>query len=48
LLVREAGGLTNDFLAGGGLERGTCVVAGPKPLQVTLDAPAHRDFKRFP
>jgi myo-inositol-1(or 4)-monophosphatase len=48
LLVREAGGFTNDFLAAGGLERGNYVVAGPKPLQADLEALARRYFKRFP
>jgi myo-inositol-1(or 4)-monophosphatase len=48
LLVREAGGFTNDFLADGGLEAGNCVVAGPKQLEAALGALAGRWFRKFP
>ncbi len=36
LLVREAGGWTNDFMAGGGLTRGGPVLACPPSLAETL------------
>lgn len=48
LLVREAGGFTNDFLADDGLRRGNCVVAGPMQLREPLEGLARRWFKRFP
>lgn len=40
LLVREAGGFTNDFLAGDGLAAGNPVLAGPPQLQAALAAVA--------
>lgn len=40
LLVREAGGYANDFLAEDGLHRGNAVIAGPQPLRAALEAVA--------
>jgi myo-inositol-1(or 4)-monophosphatase len=40
LLVREAGGFTNDFLAEDGLHRGNAVIAGPPSLRAALEAVA--------
>lgn len=40
LLIREAGGFTNDFLAADGLHRGNRVVAGPTGLRAALEAVA--------
>jgi myo-inositol-1(or 4)-monophosphatase len=37
LLIEEAGGFTNDFLAGNGLVDGNAVIAGPKPLRAELE-----------
>lgn len=37
LLIEEAGGFTNDFLANGGLTRGNRVIAGPKGLKAELE-----------
>lgn len=48
LLVREAGGFTNDFLADDGLEAGNCVIAGPPQLRDALEALAARWFSRCP
>jgi myo-inositol-1(or 4)-monophosphatase len=36
LLVREAGGWTNDFLAGDGLRAGNSIIACTPELRVTL------------
>lgn len=36
LLIEEAGGFTNDFLANGGLTEGNRVIAGPKGLRQEL------------
>jgi myo-inositol-1(or 4)-monophosphatase len=40
LLIREAGGFTNDFLAGNGLIDGNRVVAGPPQLRAALETVA--------
>lgn len=40
LLIREAGGFTNDFLAGDGLHRGNRVVGGSHGLRAALEAVA--------
>ena len=37
LLVEEAGGFSNDFLAKNGLIDGNKVIAGPKPLRSELE-----------
>jgi myo-inositol-1(or 4)-monophosphatase len=40
LLIREAGGFTNDFLSGDGLLKGNPVVAGPPQLRRALETVA--------
>ena len=36
VIISEAGGKHNDFLQGGGLLKGNCVVAGPAPIYEAL------------
>ena len=43
LLIREAGGFTNDFLALGGLHDGAPVIGGPLALKPALLAVASMD-----
>ncbi len=46
LLVEEAGGFTNDFLADDGLTEGNAVIAGPPTLREVLEDLARRHFRR--
>ncbi len=47
LLIEEAGGFVNDFLAGDGLTEGNPVVAGPPGLRPTIEDLARRHFHRL-
>lgn len=46
LLVEEAGGFANDFLAGEGLAEGNAVIAGPPEMRPLLEDLAGRHFHR--